>query len=407
MDAIESVITGIGVVAPNGVGKEEFWQALEEGKNAIGPVSRFDTSKFLSHLAGEVKNLNAENYLDPKRLRNLDRNALFLLTAAKLALDDAKAEIETDNFGVSTGTTFSHLWSIAEFDKEVFTEGLNFSNPAFFPMTVVNAASSHVSIYFNIQGFNTTLSTGYTSGLEALRYSLNALKNNKAQFVLSSAVDTLNAPLFFGFSKLGYMAGIKGLALSCPFDKRRNGPIPAEAAVVLCVESLSHAHTRKARAYAKIKSVASYFDAYRMGKINPHGEGLEKSIRMALEKSGINIKDIDYISSCANSSQDMDRIEIKVLKNIFGKHLKDIPISSIKSMLGETFSAASSLQVASVIGAMQQGVIPPTVNYEQPDSDCDIDCVPNYARRKDVHTALVTSFGPGGYNSACILEKVN
>jgi len=410
MIANEVVITGIGVVAPNGIGKEAFWQALENGENAISEVSLFDTAKFPVKLAGEVKNFNAETYLEPKRLRNLDRNAIFLLTASKLALDDAKFSVtaeNTDTVGVSTGTTFPHIWSIAEFDKEVFVEGLNFSNPAFFPMTVVNAASSHVSIYFNIQGFNTTLSTGYTSGLESIRYSLNNLKNKKADFILSSAVETISAPLFFGFHKLGYMAGIKGPALSCPFDKRRNGPIPAEAAVVLCVETPDAARARNAHIYAKIKSVASYFDACNMGKINPDGEGLEKSIRASLDASKTKPEDIDYISACANSSADLDHIEVKVLKKVFGKHLSKIPVSSIKSMIGETFSAASLLQAASAIGVMERGIIPPTLNYQQSDIDCDIDCVPNQARKKQVRTALVTSSGPGGYNSACILQKAN
>jgi len=408
MNTVEAVITGIGVVAPNGIGKEQFWEALENGKSAISEVSLFDTAKFSTKLAGEVRDFNAEAYLEFKRLRNLDRNALFLITAAKLALDDAKFSITAENIdttGVTTGTTFSHIWSIAEFDKEVFTEGLNFSNPAYFPMTVVNAASSHVSIYFNIQGFNTTLSTGYTSGLEALRYSLNALKNNKGDFVLSSALDTLNASLFFGLNKLGYMAGIKGPAISCPFDKRRNGPIPAEAAVVFAVETEENARKRNAPVYAKIKSVATFFEPFRMGKIHPEGIGLEKSIRQALEDAEMKSEDIDYISSCANSSAEMDRAEVAALKKIFGKRLKDIPVSSIKSMVGETFSASAAMQIASCIGIMQRGIIHPTINYKEPDINCDIDCVANVARKKQIHNTLVTSVGPGGYNSACILEK--
>jgi 3-oxoacyl-[acyl-carrier-protein] synthase II len=408
MTAIEPVITAMGVVSPHGIGKDNFWKAQEEGRNAIGEVSSFSTEKFTVKLGGEVKNLDPTAYLGPKGLRNLDRSTLFLLVAAKLALEEAKLKISdsnTDNIGVCTGTTFSHLWSIIEFDREVLKEGLDFANPALFPSTVINAASSNVSIRFNIQGFNTTISTGYTSSLDALKYALDALENKKAEIILSGGVDTLDSSLFFGFYKLGYMAGLKGVLLSCPFDKRRNGPVLGEAAVMFCIEDMVQAKERGANILIKIKSIANFFDGFKIGKINPEGEGLEKAIRGALDEGGIATKNIDYISSCANSSQDLDGIEVKVLKRIFGKYLDKIPTSSIKSMVGETLSAAGNLQINSCEGAMLRGIVPPTINYRDKDSNCDIDCVPNKAQKKDVKLALVTSFGPGGYNSACILEK--
>lgn len=408
MHTQEAVITGIGVVAPIGIGKDDFWKAQEEGKDAISTITCFDTERFPIKLAGEVKNFDPKALLGQKGLRNIDRGTLFLMAAAKLAIDDAGVEISdknTDSIGVCTGTTFPHLWSILEFDKEVFREGIEYANPALFPSTVMNAASSQVSIRFNIQGFNTTISTGYTSSLESLRYSLNALKTHKADSVFSGSVESLTLALFFGLSKLGYIAGIKGDNQSCPFDKRRNGPILGEAAVMFCVESLDAARTRDARIYATIKSVNSFFDAFQMGKIHPQGEGLEKAIRKAFEEAGVAPEDIDYISSCANSSKELDKIEIDVLKRIFGGSLDTIPVSSIKSMLGETFSCAGALQIVSCIGAMQSGVIPPTIHFQEKDPECDIDCVANKGRKKEVKRALVTSFGPGGYNSACILEK--
>ena len=408
MDKLEAVITGIGVVAPNGIGKDNFWLSLEQGKDSIGNITSFETDKFSVHLAAEVKNFEPKNILGPKGLRNLDKSALFLTTASKLAMDDARLEIteaNTDKIGVSTGTTFSHLWSIAEFDKEVFKDGLDFANPALFPSTVMNAASSHVSIRLNIKGFNTTLSTGFTSSLSALKYTLDALDTKKAEIILSGGVDVLTSPLFFGFHRLGYMAGLKGKPLSCPFDKRRNGPILGEAAAMFCIESIKTAIERKTKILARIRSVSSFFDAFQMSKVHPQGEGLEQAIRNALDEAGISPTEIDYISSCANSSQDFDKIEVKVLKKIFGKDLDKIPVSSIKSMVGETLSASGALQVASCIGAMARGLIPPTINYKEKDPECRIDCVPNKAQKKNVKIALITSFGPGGYNSACILEK--
>lgn len=404
----EFVISSLGVVSPNGVGKEAFWKSLENGVSAISKIESFSTDKFAVNCAGEIKNFDPKVFLGPKGLRNLDRSALFLMTAAKLALNDAKltiTESNTDDIGVSTGTTYPHLWSMIEFDREVFKEGLDFSNPALFPSTVLNAASSQVSIRFNIQGFNASVSTGYTSGLEALKYSLMMLETGKAKTVLCGAVESLALSLFFGFYKLGYMAGINGEMVSCPFDKRRNGPLLSEAAAVFSIEHTDIAKMRQAEILAKIRSVACYFDGFKIAKIDPEGEGLEKAIVKALDEAGVATGDIDYISSCANSSLEMDKTEVKVLQKIFGNSLSKIPVSSIKSMVGETLSASSALQIASCVGAMKNSIIPPTINYKEKDPECNIDCVPNKAQKKDVKLALVVSFGPGGYNSACVLEK--
>ena len=404
----EFVISSLGVVSPNGIGKEAFWKSLEEGRYAISNIESFSTEKFSVNSGGEVKNFDPKVFLGQKGLRNLDRSSLFLMTAAKFALDDAKlaiTESNTDDIGVVTGTTFPHLWSMIEFDREVLKEGLDFSNPALFPSTVLNAASSQVSIRFNIQGFNASVSTGYTSGLQALKYSLMMLETGKAKTILCGAVETLAISLFFGFYKLGYMAGINGQMISCPFDKRRNGPLLSEAAAVFSVESAESAKMRQAEILAKIRSATCYFDGFKIAKIDPDGEGLEKAIVRALDEAGAAASDIDYISSCANSSFEVDKTEVKVLQKIFGDNLSRIPVSSIKSMIGETLSASSALQIASCIGVMKSGIIPPTINYSEKDPECNIDCVPNKAQKKDVKLALVVSFGPGGYNSACVLEK--
>ncbi|MDD2689049.1 MAG: hypothetical protein PHT41_02730 [Candidatus Omnitrophica bacterium] len=178
-----------------------------------------------------------------------------------------------------------------------------------------------------------------------------------------------------------------------------------EAAVLFSIEDLTAAKKRNADIFARIKGLSSFFDAFQMSKVHPQGEGLEKAIKTVMDETGVSPSDIDYISSSANSSKELDKVEVKVLKKIFGANLDKIPVSSIKSMVGETFSTSGALQIASCIGAMSRGIIPPTINYQEPDPECNIDCVPNKGQRKEVKTALVTSFGPGGYNSACILEK--
>lgn len=408
MSKVNAVISGIGIISSNGISKEAFWDSQEQAKSCVSDVSLFPVEDMTVKSAAEVKHFEPSVLIGPKGLRNLDRSTLFLLAASKQAIEDAKLKItdkNTDDIGICTGTTFSHLWSIAEFDKEVHKEGLDFSNPALFPSNVVNAASSHVSIRYNIQGFNTTISTGSTSGLEALKYSIGALEINSAKTVLAAGVDTLSLPMFFGLNKLRYIAGINGPLISCPFDKRRNGPVIGEAGGVLCVENPSSAKKRGVKPFARVLSIESYFDGFGVGKVHPKGDGLKKAIEKAIKNAGIKPEEIGYISSCANSTKALDMVEVKVLKQIFGRNLLNIPVSSIKSMVGETFAASGILQIASCIGAMRSGIVPPTINYKESDPDCDINCVPNKAQKKDVQTALVISFGTGGYNSACILEK--
>lgn len=401
-------VTGVGVVSPIAIGKDDFWQAQEQGKNGIGEISSFSTKDFNVHVAGEISNFSPSVFLELKDSNNFSRSTLLLLVASKLAIKDANVDINnltTRDIGICTGTTFSHFSSIVQLDREVIFDGFRCANPALFPSTVLNAPSSHVSIKFNIQGFNTTLSTGYTSSLEALQYSMFALETGRAKIVFSSACEALSMPVFFGFHKLGYMAGLKGAALNCPFDRRRNGPLFGEGAVVLCIEDEANAINRNVSILAKIRSVDSFYESFHMGKINPKAKGLETVIRNVLKNAKLEPSQIDYISSCSNSSCDLDKIEVSVLKRIFGDNLNKIPVSSIKSMIGETISPSGNFQIISTIGAMIKGIIPPTINYLEKDPECDIDCVPNKSQKKDVKFALIISFGPGGYNSACILER--
>ncbi len=341
-------------------------------------------------------------------MRNLDRSALVLLAAVGMAIKEAKLVIDasnTDRIGIATGTTFSHLQPIVDFDREVFKESINFASPVLFPSTVLNAASSQASIRYNIQGFNTTISTGFTSSLEAVKYAINSLENGHADIVFSAGLEPLSRSLLFGLKKLRYIAGISGPDISCPFDARRNGPVPAEGAGVLCLETESSAKKRKVKPYAKILSVESCFDPRGTAKVYPTGESIAQAVISAIGEAGVKPGDIDYISSCANSTRDLDRIEVKALKKVFGANVGKIPVSSIKSMIGETFSASGAMQMISCVGAMEHGIIPPTINYKLSDPQCDINCVPNKPIKKKVNLALVVSSGPGGYNSACVIEK--
>jgi 3-oxoacyl-[acyl-carrier-protein] synthase II len=405
------VISGLGVIAPNGIGKEHFWDALKEGRSGIKPVRRFETSGFKCHMAGEIDSeFNPAEFLGSKGLRNLERTSRLLCSAAKMAIDDAGLTISdknTDDIGVCTGTTLSSLWNIAEFDKEAIQDGPLFTNVALFPGTVINAASSQVSIRFGIQGFNTTISTGYSSSIDALKYAIDFLKMRRIKTVLVGGVESLSLVNYSGFYRLGYCAGIDGKELSCPFDKRRNGIILSEGAAVIVIEDEESARERGAKIYAEVNGTGNCFDAYKMGKYHPDARGLKESIKEALRTTEIGVSDIDYISASANSVYEQDRLETKAIKDVFGSCAYNIPVSSIKSMIGETFSAGGLFQIASAIGSMCRGFIPPTINYEVRDRECDLDYVANSSRITRINNVLINNYGPGGSNAAFILSKWN
>jgi 3-oxoacyl-[acyl-carrier-protein] synthase II len=402
------VITGLGIIAPNGIGKEEFWQALEEGYSGIKPITVFDTTLFKTHLAGEVTNFEAEKFLGEKGLRNLDRGTKFLCSVAKLALEDANlviTEENTEDIGVVTATTLSAMWNIVEFSKEIEHEGPQFVNPAFFPGTTINAPSSQVSIRFKIKGFNTTVSTGYTASLDALKYAVDFIKLGRAKAVLVAGVEALTFENYVGFYKLNFLAGINGEELSCPFDKRRNGMILGEGAGVLLIEEEDFAKSRNTPIYAEILSVESLFDAFRSGKFDPHAGGLKRTMSKVLRNSNLDKDDIGYICAAANSGLQQDRLETEAIKEIFREKAKEIPISSIKSMLGESFSVSGLLQMVAAVGSIQKNFIPATINYKMKDQDCDLDYVVEGCRRGEVNNVLINNFGPGGGNASVIFSR--
>ncbi|MBU1998495.1 MAG: beta-ketoacyl-[acyl-carrier-protein] synthase family protein [Candidatus Omnitrophota bacterium] len=402
------VITGIGVIAPNGIGKDEFWKALKNGISGIRPITIFDSTLFKTHQAGEVINFDPVTYLGEKGLRNLDRSTKLLCSGAKLALDDARLDTTGDNadhIGIITSTTLSVIWNIAEFNKEAEDSGPQLVNPAMFPGTTINAPSSQVSIRFNIKGFNTTISTGYTASLDGLKYAVDFLRAGRAKAILLAGVEALFFQTFVGFNKLEFLAGIKGEELSCPFDLRRNGIIVGEASAVLVLENEAYAHQRKARIYAEVKAVENFFDPFRSGRYNPKSEGLKRSMTKTLKDSRLKESEISYICAAANSVPLQDALETAAIKEVFGATAAKVPVSSIKSMVGETVSAAGALQIAASIGAMEQDFIPPTINYQKPDPACDLDYVPNKCRFQKINNVLINNFGPGGNNASCIIGK--
>jgi len=405
------VITGVGILASNGKGKEEFWQSLKSGTSGIKPVTLFDTNEYAVKKAGEISDFNPKQYLGPKGHRSLDRSTKLLLSAAKLAIDDSKITItdqNTDDIGVSVGTTLGSLKSIAEFDEVTLKEGPRYTNPALFPNTVINSPASQVSIWNNIQGFNTTISTGFTASLDAMQYAYDFIKMDRAKLVLAGGVEELCLQTFFGFYALKFLSGsVPGQEMiNCPFDKRRNGIAFGEGASLLAMEDMVHAKKRRAKILAEVKGFGYYFDPFRINKYNPQGTGVKQAIRNCLKDAGLKPNQIDYICANANSTQQADKIETDAIKDVFGEKAYKIPVSSIKSMTGECFSVSGAFAATAAVGVLNKKFLPPTINYEVADPACDLDYVPNKARRSSVKNVLVITFGPGGSCCCAALGKV-
>lgn len=410
MDKKRIVITGIGVVSPIGIGRDQYWQALQEGKSGFKPITLFDTSELKVKIGGEIPDFNPKEILGRKGLVDLDRATTLLSSAAKFALEDAKLEIDENNTcetSISVGTTFGSLNSLSEFDRASLTEGPRFVNPSRFPNTVINSPASRVAIRFNIKGLNATVSSGICAGLDAVDYAVNSINFNRAERVLVGAVEEMCIQTFLGFYKLGYLSGLNNGTepISCPFDKRRNGIIFSEGSTVIILEELKTAIKRKAVIYGEILGIGSNFDPYRVYKYNPKGTGMIEAMNSALKSVGIKSKDIDCIFANANSTQDADLIETKAIKEVFGKYAKETPVTAVKSMLGESFSASGGLAAVAALGSINNDFIPPTINYNNKDDQCDLDYVPNMSRKQKVDKIMINSFSPNGANTVLIIGR--
>lgn len=400
----KSVITGLGVVSPIGIGKDAYWQNLCAGKSGFRLISLFDTSGLKLNTAGQISDFDPKKILTNINLMDLDRATLLLSSAAKLAIEDAGLEISENNtkgIGVSVGTTFGSLYSISEFDKESFRDGPRYVNPSVFPSTVGNSAASRVSIFFKVKGFNATISTGMCAGLDALDYARDALALERAKVVLSGAVEALSPQIFLGFYKLNYLSW-----LSCPFDRRRSGIMLSEGSSVVILEDLESAKKRKAKIYAQILGIGSAFDPGKYYKYSPQGKGMQEAMKLAIKDAGLKMRDIECIFANANSTQDADLIETKAIKEVFGKYARKIPVTAIKSTLGETYSASGGLSLVAAVLALNSGIIPPTINLIEKDPECDLDYVSGAARQKKTGRIMVNAFGPDGGNTSVIIGRL-
>lgn len=399
------VITGIGLISPAGSGKEAFWQALKQGVSQLRPVTLFDASKYPNQLAGEIPDFDPKRFLGSTGIRHFDRTSLLLASSTKLALEDAgylKTTHNGSDLGIVIGSTFGSISSIIAFDSESVKEGPSYVNPMDFPNTVLNAPASRASIMYQIRGINATVSTGETSGVDAMIYACDFLRLRRAEALLAGGCYGLTEDIFGGFSRVGALAGSRPGCeeISAPFDVRRNGIVLGEASCLFLLERLEDAQRRKAKIYAEIKGYATAFTPLGADKIR----GPKKAVLEALRRSSLEPDRLSCVFAGANSTEEGDRLETFLFKEAFADRAKSIPVSAVKSAVGECLDAGSALQVAAAVMALKEGVVPPTINYQQPDNECDLDYVPNRRRDMDVNTALISAFSPTGHNSFLVLS---
>jgi len=406
------VITGLGVIAPNGIGKEAFWGALTEGKSGIKRIERFDPSPFPTQIAGEINGFNPASYIQPKHLKRMDRTAHLAVAAAKMAIQDAHlaiAEEDRERTGVVIGTTMAGLgWTLEEYDRVYLKKGPMRINTYSAITSFPDASASLISIELGIYGPSLSIATACSSSSDTIGYSCSFIRQGTVDMMITGGTDApLFAPIFGSFCVLRALSrrNDEPESASRPFDRERDGFILSEGAAVLVLEELTHALRRNAHIYAEILGFGVTCDAFHMAAPAPNGRQAARAIELALKDARIQPREIDYINAHGTSTRLNDKEETRVIKEVFGKYAYEIPISSTKSMIGHAIAGAGATELVASILAIERGIIHPTINYEYPDPDCDLDYVPNKAYRREVVTVLKNSFGFGGKNSGIVIRK--
>jgi len=411
MDAKRVVITGIAVIAPNGIGIDDFWNSLTQGTSGVRKITHFDASSYPSQIAGEVRDFDPLDYMSPKSARRMDRFAQFATACTKMALDDGNVEVSdknSDRIGIALGSALGGI-PAAEHQHSIFIEkGLNRVDPLLATKIFPGGALAQISVEFGIRGHSNTISSACAAGSDSVGYAFYAIKNDFADTMITGGAEAPIVPLTFGaFCLIRALSERNGdpVRASRPFDKERDGFVMGEGAGILILENLENAIKRGARIYAEVLGYGTTNDAYHMAQPLPTGQQAKQAIKLTLQRANIDPSEIDYINAHGSSTPLNDKTETKVIKDIFGEYAYRIPISSNKSMIGHALGAAGSIELVASVLTIKHQFIPPTINYEIPDPECDLDYVPNKGRKTSVTTILKNSFGFGGKNSNIIIRK--
>ncbi len=407
------VVTGIGLVTPVGIGVKESWEAICAGKSGIDVVTKFDASEYPSKIAGEIKGFKPEEFIARKQIKRMDLFIQYALAATRMAIEDSKLKIDdelSERSGAIIGVGLGGLPYIEHYHKVLLERGPGKVSPFFVPMIITNMAAGQVAIEFNLSGVNLCTTSACASGAHAIGEGYNYIKSGRADVMVVGGAEATIAPLCFA----GFCA-MKALSTrnddpqkaSRPFDNERDGFVVGEGAGILILEELNHALERGAPIYAEMVGYGASCDAYHITAPDQEGKGTVLCMKNALNDAGIQPEEVDYINAHGTSTKLNDICETKAVKKVFKEYAYKIPISSTKSMTGHLLGGAGGIEAVFTVLTIQTGIIPPTINYEHPDPECDLDYVPNQARKANVNIAMSNSFGFGGTNATLVFKKFN
>ena len=406
------VITGLGVVSPVGTGKDVFWKSLLEGKNGIDKITRFDATEYKSQIAGEVKDFDPADYMDKKEAKRIDRYAQFAVAAAKMAVEDAKLNLEAedcDRIGTFVGSGIGGIETMHGQYEKLFDKGPKKISPFFIPMMIGNMAAGHVSIALGLKGPSSCVVTACATGTNNIGDAFRVLQRGDADVMVAGGTEaSISQAAVAGFCSMKALCSDHNddpAHASRPFDANRSGFVMGEGAGIVVMETLEHAEKRGAHIYAEIVGYGANSDAYHITSPAPHGEMAAKCMATALKDAGLKPSDVDYINAHGTSTHLNDLTETEAIKTVWGEHAKDVSVSSIKSMTGHLLGAAGGIECIATALAVENDMLPPTINYETPDEGLDLDYVPNKAKAKTVRAALSNNLGFGGHNACIVLKK--
>ena len=404
-------VTGMGVISPLGIGIDENWAALCNGKSGIAPITKFDTNSFPIKIAGEVRDFDPQKYIGHKEVKKMDTFIHYAVAASQLALKDSGFEITEKNaerVGVQVGVGLGGLPVIEKY-HDIFKErGVRKITPFFIPMLIANLASGQVSIHFGAKGPNTCVVTACATGTHAIGDAARLIQYGEADVMFAGGTESVITPLCVG----GFHAA-KALSTrnddpqgaSRPFDRDRDGFVIGEGCGVVILEEMDLAKKRGARIYGEVAGYALNGDAYHITATAPNGEGAARCMNLALKNAGINREEVEYINAHGTSTG-ADATETQAIKTVFGDHAYKLAVSSTKSMTGHLLGAAGGVEAIFSLLAISRGVLPPTINYTTPDPECDLNYIPNQAQERKISTALSNSFGFGGTNAVLVFKKL-
>ena len=405
------VITGLGAITPIGIGNEAFAKALKEGKSGISAIEHFDANLFPTKISGYIKDFDAEKFIDKKRSKRMARFTQLGVSAAKLAVEDSGIDLSKEDLsriGVITGTGMGGLDVIEEEEQALLKRGPRGVSPFLIPMIITNILPGEIAITYGFTGPNYAVTSACASANHAMGDALRLLCSGDADIIVSGGAEGVITPLgLAGFCNMKAVSrrNDQPQKASRPFDKNRDGFVMGEGAGIVVLETLDHALQRGAKIYAELAGYGASDDAYHITAPEPEGKAAVIAMEKAIADAGISKDEVDYINAHGTSTELNDKTETMAIKKVFGGRAYKIPVSSTKSMTGHLLGAAAGVELIATVLSMQGGFIHPTINYETPDPECDLDYVPNTARDAQINCAVSNSLGFGGHNASVVIKK--